>query len=40
MKMLSYPSIGMEKDNSQWKKWKEDPIHGSPKDDVDDEEES
>jgi len=40
MKMLSYPSIGMEKDNSQWKKWKEDPIHGGPKDNTEDEEES
>ena len=30
--VLDYPSIGMEKDNSQWKKWKEDPIHGSSKD--------
>ena len=39
-KMISYPSIGMEKDNSQWKKWKEDPIHGGPKDDEEDEEES
>lgn len=26
--VLDYPSIGMEKENSQWKKWKEDPIHG------------
>ena len=40
MKMLNYPSIGMEKDNSQWKKWKEDPIHGGPKDVTEDEEES
>jgi len=39
-KMINYPSIGMEKENSQWKKWKEDPIHGNPKDDVEDEEES
>ena len=39
-KMISYPTLGMEKDNSQWKKWKEDPIHGGPKDDVVDEEES
>ena len=38
--VLEYPSIGMEKENSQWKKWKEDPIHGNPKDDVEDEEES
>ena len=30
--VLSYPSIGMEKDKSQWKKWKEDKIHGEPKD--------
>ena len=30
--VLDYPSIGMEKENSQWKKWKEDPIHGSSKD--------
>ena len=29
-KMINYPSIGMEKDNSQWKKWKEDKIHGEP----------
>ncbi len=28
MKMLTYPVIGMEK----WKTWKEDPIHGTPKD--------
>ena len=34
--VLDYPSIGMEKDNSQWKKWKEDPIHGSPKDETED----
>jgi len=26
--VLNYPSIGMEKDNSQWKKWKDDKIHG------------
>jgi len=26
--VLEYPSIGMEKENSQWKKWKEDKIHG------------
>ena len=38
--VLDYPSIGMEKDNSQWKKWKEDPIHGTPKDNTEDEEES
>jgi hypothetical protein len=30
--VLPYPSIGMEKDNSQWKKWKDDKIHGEPKD--------
>jgi len=30
--VLNYPSIGMEKENSKWKAWKEDPIHGSPKD--------
>jgi len=30
--VLDYPSIGMEKENSQWKKWREDPIHGCPKD--------
>ena len=30
--VLDYPSIGMEKENSQWKKWKEDSIHGSSKD--------
>tara|TARA_Y100000004_G_scaffold138875_1_gene157584 strand:+ start:1510 stop:2523 length:1014 start_codon:yes stop_codon:yes gene_type:complete len=29
--VLKYPSIGMEKENSQWKKWKDDPIHGGPK---------
>tara|TARA_B100002019_G_scaffold279107_1_gene280630 strand:+ start:392 stop:1414 length:1023 start_codon:yes stop_codon:yes gene_type:complete len=40
MKALNYPSIGMEKDNSLWKKWKEDPIHGRSKDSEDDEEES
>ena len=34
--VLDYPSIGMEKDNSQWKKWKEDPIHGTPKDEEED----
>ena len=34
--VLDYPSIGMEKDNSQWKKWKEDPIHGSLKDESED----
>lgn len=38
--VLEYPSIGMEKETSQWKKWKEDPIHGGPKDDEEDEEES
>ena len=37
---INYPSIGMEKDNSIWKKWKNDKIHGSPNDDVVDEEES
>ena len=26
--VLDYPSIGMEKDNSIWKKWKNDKIHG------------
>ena len=30
--VLDYPSIGMEKENSKWKAWKEDPIHGTPKD--------
>lgn len=30
--VLDYPSIGMEKENSKWKAWKEDPIHGAPKD--------
>lgn len=41
MKMINYPSIGMDNENSQWKKWKEDPIHGTPKDDTKkDEEES
>ena len=34
--VLDYPSIGMEKENSQWRKWKEDPIHGSPKDETED----
>jgi len=28
--VLKYPSIGMEKDTSQFKKWKEDKIHGEP----------
>jgi hypothetical protein len=26
--VLNYPSIGMEKENSKWRAWKEDPIHG------------
>jgi hypothetical protein len=30
--VLDYPSIGMEKENSKWKAWREDPIHGTPKD--------
>ena len=30
--VLDYPSIGMEKENSKWKAWKEDPIHGTPND--------
>ena len=30
--VLNYPSIGMEKEKSMWKAWKEDPIHGSSKD--------
>ena len=34
--VLDYPSIGMEKDNSKWKAWKEDPIHGTPKSDDED----
>jgi len=28
----NYPSIGMEKDNSKFKAWKNDKIHGEPKD--------
>lgn len=34
--VLPYPSIGMEKDKSQWKKWKDDKIHGEPKDEQED----
>ena len=34
--VLDYPSIGMEKENSKWKAWKEDPIHGTPKSDDED----
>lgn len=34
--VLKYPPIGMEKEDSIWKRWKNDPIHGSR---VDDEEE-
>ena len=31
----NYPSIGMDKDNSIWKKWKNDKaVHGSPNDDA------
>ena len=26
--VLEYPAIGMEKENSIWKKWKNDKIHG------------
>ena len=26
--VLEYPAIGMEKDNSIWRKWKNDKIHG------------
>lgn len=36
--VLDYPSIGMEKENSKWKAWKEDPIHGAPKDEEEEDE--
>ena len=37
--VLDYPSIGMEKENSKWKAWKEDPIHGAPKGEEEEEDE-